>query len=113
MFFCKYLDPVYVKQEKLDVMVSLACEENIVQILNELREYATEIDIEFVRHSIRAIGQCAISIEKTAAQCVDKLLDLVNTRVNYIVQEVVIVMKDVFRKYPNEYEGVILSLIHI
>ena len=110
VFFCKYLDPVYVKQEKLDVMVSLACEENIVQILNELREYATEIDIEFVRHSIRAIGQCAISIEKTAAQCVDKLLDLVNTRVNYIVQEVVIVMKDVFRKYPNEYEGVINTL---
>ena len=45
MFFCKYLDPVYLKQEKLDVIVSLACEENIVQILNELREYATEIDI--------------------------------------------------------------------
>ncbi|CAL6299271.1 unnamed protein product [Bathycoccus prasinos] len=110
VFFCKYLDPVYLKQEKLDVIVSLACEENIVQILNELREYATEIDIEFVRHSIRAIGQCAISFEKTAAQCVDKLLELVNTRVNYIVQEVVIVMKDVFRKYPNEYEGIINTL---
>ena len=64
----KYLDPVYLKQEKLDVIVSLACEENIVQILNELREYATEIDIEFVRHSIRAIGQCAISFEKKTAQ---------------------------------------------
>jgi len=110
VFFCKYLDPVYLKQEKLDVIVSLACEENIVQILNELREYATEVDIEFVRHSIRAIGQCAISFEKTAAQCVDKLLELVNTRVNYIVQEVVIVMKDVFRKYPNEYEGIINTL---
>lgn len=110
MFFCKYLDPVYVKQEKLDIMVNLASEDNITQILSELREYATEIDIEFVRHSIRAIGQCAISIEKAASQCVHKLLELVSTRVNYVVQEVVIVMKDIFRKYPDEYEGVINTL---
>jgi len=110
VFFCKYLDPVYVKQEKLDIMVNLASEDNITQILSELREYATEIDIEFVRHSIRAIGQCAISIEKAASQCVRKLLELVSTRVNYVVQEVVIVMKDIFRKYPDEYEGVINTL---
>jgi len=110
VFFCKYLDPCYVKEEKLDIIVSLVCEQNIEKILNELKEYATEIDIEFVRHSIRAIGQCAISIETTASLCVEKLIELLNTRVNYIVQEVVIVMRDIFRKYPNRYEGIIKTV---
>ena len=49
VFFCKYNDPIYVKLEKLDIMIALASERNIDQVLLELREYATEVDIDFVR----------------------------------------------------------------
>lgn len=38
------------------------------------------------------------------------LLDLIKTKVNYVVQEVVIVIKDIFRKYPNRYESVVAAL---
>ena len=39
IFFCKYNDPVYVKVEKLDIMVQLVQEQNMEQVLLELREY--------------------------------------------------------------------------
>lgn len=38
MFFVKYNDPVYVKMDKLDVMIRLANEHNIQEVLSELKE---------------------------------------------------------------------------
>ena len=46
-----------------------------------------------MRKSIKAIGQCAIKIESAAERCVNVLMDLINTRVSYVVQEAVVVMK--------------------
>lgn len=58
-----------------------------------LDRYASEVDVDFVRKSIKAIGQTAISIESAAERCVNVLLDLIGTRVSYDVQEAVVVMK--------------------
>merc|ERR1712151_1297071 len=44
MFVCKYNDPLYVKLEKIAVMVQLASERNVDQILPEFEEYASEVD---------------------------------------------------------------------
>ncbi|KAF4612406.1 hypothetical protein D9613_003746 [Agrocybe pediades] len=107
VFFCKYNDPLYVKVEKLDIMVRLASENNVDALLSELKEYSSEVDVDFVRKGIKAIGQTAIKIEPAAERCVNVLLDLIATRVSYVVQEAVVVMKDIFRKYPSTYEGVI------
>ncbi len=49
VFFCKYNDPAYVKLEKLEVIIKLATAANIDQVLMELREYASEVDVDFVR----------------------------------------------------------------
>lgn len=38
VFFCKYNDPIFVKMEKLDVLVMLASDRNIDQVL--LASYA-------------------------------------------------------------------------
>lgn len=32
-------------------------------MLAELKEYATEVDVDFVRKAVRAIGRCAIKVE--------------------------------------------------
>ncbi|KAI8610531.1 Clathrin/coatomer adaptor, adaptin-like protein [Chytriomyces sp. MP71] len=110
VFFCKYNDPIYIKISKLEIMFRLVTEENIEQVLNELKEYATEIDVDFVRKSIRAIGKCAIKIESAADRCIRSLVDLIKTKVNYVVQESIVVIKDIFRRYPNKYEGIITTL---
>merc|ERR1711965_423105 len=110
VFFCKYNDPIYVKMEKLEIMIKLASERNVDQVLMELKEYSTEVDVEFVRRSVRAIGRCAIKLEKAAERCINVLLELIQTKVNYVVQEAVIVIKDIFRKFPNRYESIIGTL---
>ena len=110
VFFCKYNDPPYVKVEKLDIMVRLAQPKNVDTLLSELKEYASEVDVDFVRKSIKAIGQTAIKIDDAAERCINVLLDLISTRVSYVVQEAIVVIKDIFRKYPHSYEGIIPTL---
>jgi hypothetical protein len=109
VFFCKYNDPNYLKMQKLEIMVRIANDKNVDQLLAELKEYALEVDMDFVRRAVKAIGQVAIKIESASEKCVNTLLDLINTKVNYVVQEAVVVIKDIFRKYPG-YEGIIPTL---
>ena len=110
VFFCKYNDPVYVKIEKLEILVKLASERNLDQVLQELKEYATEIDVEFVRRAVHAIGNCAIKLDRGADRCVDCLMELIRTKVPHIVQESIVVMKHIFRKYPERHEGILATL---
>jgi len=109
VFFCKYNDPPYLKLQKLEIMVRIASETNVDQLLAELKEYAMEVDMDFVRRAVKAIGQVAIKIESASEKCVNTLLDLIATKVNYVVQEAIVVIKDIFRKYPG-YEGIIPTL---
>jgi vesicle coat complex subunit len=46
-----------------------------------------------VRRNIKAIGQATVKIEAGAERCVNVLLDLIATRVSYVVQEAVVAMK--------------------
>ncbi|KAL8760384.1 MAG: hypothetical protein Q9199_000007 [Rusavskia elegans] len=109
VFFCKYDDPSYIKFEKLEIMVRIANDKNVDQLLAELKEYALEVDMDIVKRAVKAIGQVAIKIESGSEKCVNTLLDLINTKVNYVVQEAIVVIKDIFRKYPG-YEGIIPTL---
>ena len=110
------------KLEKLDIMIRLAGPGNIGNVLAELKEwvclaypqsihqclliysrmwlpssltcrYATEVDVDFVRKSVRAIGRCAIKVESAAERCVSTLVELIQTKVTYVVQEAVVVIK--------------------
>ncbi|ONK63822.1 uncharacterized protein A4U43_C07F19300 [Asparagus officinalis] len=110
VFFCKYNDPIYVKMEKLEIMIKMASDRNIDQVLLELKEYATEVDVDFVRKAVRAIGRCAIKLERATERCISVLLELIKIKVNYVVQEAIIVIKDIFRRYPNTYESIIATL---
>ncbi|KAF5331078.1 hypothetical protein D9619_005543 [Psilocybe cf. subviscida] len=110
VFFCKYNDPIYVKLAQLEIMYRLARAENANEVLAELQEYASEVDIDFSRKAVRSIGRLAIKVEAAADSCIKSLLELIETKVTYVVQEAVIVIKDVFRRYPGKYEGIIPTL---
>lgn len=68
------------------------------------------MDIDFVRKAVRSIGRLAIKVEAAADDCIQALLDLIDTGVTYVVQEAIIVIKDIFRRYPGKYEGIIPTL---
>jgi vesicle coat complex subunit len=63
-----------------------------------------------VRKSISVIGRCAIKIPSSSDRCVKVLIELLELGSNHAVQEIVVVMKDIFRKFPSKYEGVIPTL---
>jgi len=42
---------------------------------------------------VRAIGRCAVSLEAAAERCINVLLELIRSKVNYVVQEAVTVIK--------------------
>ncbi|KAK1924965.1 vesicle-mediated transport-related protein [Papiliotrema laurentii] len=110
VFFCKYNDPIYVKLAKLEIMYRLTRDENVSEVLAELKEYASEVDVDFVRKAVRSIGRLAIKISSASDQCISTLLNLMQTKISYVVQEAIVVIKDIFRRYPNQYESVIGTL---
>ena len=105
IFFSSFTEPLYNKLEKLDILYKLVSMNNIDIVLNELREYASDVDIQFVRKSVKLIGQCAIKLEKAAQRCVEALVELVKTQISFVIQEAIICLRDIFRRYPNTFEG--------
>ncbi|KNB43375.1 hypothetical protein JH06_3696 [Blastocystis sp. subtype 4] len=110
VFFCKYNDPYYVKMEKLELLISLATSRHLERILSEFKDYSTQADVSFVRASVRAIGRCALKLESSADRCVNVLLYLLQSKISYVVQEVIIVLTDMFRLYPGKYTSVIVPM---
>ena len=110
MFFCRFSDPHYIKLEKLEILLKLANESNIDQILHELKEYVDEVDVAFVRKCVRTFGRLAIKLENMADKCVHALFECWQKKAAYMIQESVIVMRDIFRKYPKRYEGILTQI---
>jgi AP-1 complex subunit beta-1 len=81
--------------EKLEIMIMLASDKTIDHVLLELKRYATEADVEFVRKAIRAIGRCAIKLQNAAERCIHVLLELIQSdeKYNAVVQEAIVVIK--------------------
>lgn len=111
MFFCRFDDPIYVKDTKLEIIYLLANELNVAVVLRELEEYATEVDVAMARKAIRAFGNLAVKLENAADQCVEVICDLISNGIPYIVQEATVVIKNVLRKYPRRFDFAIQELV--
>ena len=111
VFFSKYNDPNYVKMEKLDILVTICSATTAQLILDELQEYCNSVDVAFVKKSVRAVGQIAIKIEPSARRCVDILVGLISlNKADYAIEEAVIVMCDILRKFPGTFESTITAI---
>lgn len=100
VFYCKHNDPLYLKLEKIEILVNLVSEANAKHVIAELKEYCIEVDMIFVRRAVKALGQVAVKVESSSEMVVDTLLDLLDHKIPYVTQEVAIVMRDILRKYP-------------
>jgi vesicle coat complex subunit len=81
VFFCNFNDPLYVKTAKIELIVKLADMRNVDQILAELKDYATEVDITLARAAISAMGRIAIKLEDACERCVLSFHDLIKNKV--------------------------------
>lgn len=61
-FYCRYNEPTFIQQMKIDILPMLATETNFVDILNELKEYVPGGEEVTSRAAIRAICQLGLSL---------------------------------------------------
>lgn len=114
VFFIKYSDPLYLKLEKLEIVISLANESNCALLLSELKEYAMEIEPALVSKSIQAIGAVAIKLSSSVVQAANLLISLMEQRGGeLIINEAVGVFTQILRRYPgrNDLITLIVPLI--
>lgn len=112
MFFCRFSDPIYVKLTKVDVLVSVADSTNIDIIVAELHEYCNDMDEDFVRRAVRAIGQVVCKVERVAKKGVEALREHINHEggSESALQEAVVVSSKIFRKYPKKFESLLKDI---
>jgi len=97
--------------EKIDVLVKVADNGNIDLIMSELKEYCHDIELDFVRKSVKAIGLVATKVERCAKRAVEILEELVQQEgADTALQEAIQVCHDIFRKYPAQFSSLIWGL---
>ena len=110
VFYTKFNDPVYVKQEKVDILVKVADEKNCGQIINELKQYASDVDAELVTASIKAIGFIVRKVESAAQNAADAISLIVKEAIGGLaLQDSVVVARDILRKFPGKYEKLLVD----
>lgn len=77
MFYCKFNDPIYLKMEKLDILIRLVNGKSIGNVLQELRVYASDVELEFGKKAIGCIGRCAIKLPDFVDTCVGTLQEII------------------------------------
>ncbi|CEP63580.1 Apl2p LALA0_S08e05842g [Lachancea lanzarotensis] len=85
IFYVKFNDPLYLKLEKIDILVRLVDPSNLKQctlLLAELKEYALEFEPEFVARAIIALSQLGVKYSeiKFVRKVLDILVELCKTR---------------------------------
>lgn len=107
VFFVKFNDPYYIKLEKLHILIKLCNGQNFDAVLGELKEYTNELDTQFVRKTISAIGSIAVKYEKSVDKCINILMHLLRTLKDiktHVIDEIMLAMEKIYRKYPNKWK---------
>lgn len=79
-FFVHARDPLHTRVQKLDVLVSLADEACVSQLLGEMQHYCRDPDKAFVTAAVRAVGRIAANVPSVAERVLRGLMALVQVR---------------------------------
>ncbi|XP_017293857.1 AP-4 complex subunit beta-1 [Kryptolebias marmoratus] len=97
-FFCGYAEPAFIKQRKMQVMVELVNDENVVMLLDELKGYCTDVNSDTAQAAISAIGRIGRSYSD---RCLEILTGLLGLKQDHITSAVVQTMRDLVWVCPQ------------
>ncbi|XP_023445868.1 AP-4 complex subunit beta-1 isoform X3 [Dasypus novemcinctus] len=100
-------EPHYIKLQKVEVLCELVNDENVQQVLEELRGYCTDVSADFAQAAIFAIGGIARTYTD---QCVQILTELLGLRQEHITTVVVQTFRDLVWLCPQCTEAVCQAL---
>ena len=64
--FCRNIDPIYVKLEKLSILVHIATDDNIHLILNEFKEVVNYKNGTLTKRAMEVLVDCCIQLSSSA-----------------------------------------------
>nr|XP_061803579.1 AP-4 complex subunit beta-1-like [Nerophis lumbriciformis] len=97
-FFCGYAEPAYIKQRKMQVLVELVNDDNVAMLLDELKEYCTDVNTDTAQAAISAIGRIGRSYSD---RCLVILTGLLGLKQENITSAVVQTMRDLVWVCPQ------------
>ncbi|XP_061327967.1 AP-4 complex subunit beta-1 [Pezoporus flaviventris] len=106
-FFCSYSEPHYIKCQKMDVLCELVNDENVQQVLEELKSYCNDVSIELAQGAIFAIGNIARTYTE---QCVGILTELLRLQQEHITSAVIRAFRDLVWLCPQCTDAVCQAL---
>ena len=99
-FFCHYNDPAYVKRLKIDILTEVVDPQNTYEIVNELTEYVTDVDIPIAKESIKAVGKIALKGD-ALGEIIDRLLQFLGMGIDYVTAETLVQVRNILRRFPE------------
>ncbi|NWZ68892.1 AP4B1 protein, partial [Acrocephalus arundinaceus] len=106
-FFCSYSEPHYIKCQKMEVLCELVNDENVQQVLEELKGYCTDVSEELAQAAIFAIANIARTYTE---QCVGILTELLGLQQEHITSAVVRAFRDLAWLCPQCTDAVCQAL---
>ncbi|OWK53798.1 AP-4 complex subunit beta-1 [Lonchura striata] len=106
-FFCSYSEPHYIKCQKMEVLCELVNDENVQQVLEELKGYCTDVSEELAQGAIFAIANIARTYTE---QCVGILTELLGLQQEHITSAVVRTFRDLAWLCPQCTDAVCQAL---
>ena len=83
----------------------------MAEIVGELTEYVTDVDVDVARRAIQTIGHIAWRLPNSATRVIQEMLKLLEVDIEYVTAETVIAMKDLMRKYPDVLVEEVMEVI--
>jgi AP-1 complex subunit beta-1 len=83
----------------------IASENNNQEIVNELSEYVTDVNADIAKRSLRCFGTIILRLPAVSKNATEQLRNFLSLKINYVTNEIMVVLKDILRKYTDFIEG--------
>lgn len=109
-FYCKADEPTYIKSIKVKILGELANEYNLGDLLNELNDYANDVDIEMARKSVKILTDIALRLPEVSKALLINLDSYFRTDKAYLANEAMLSFHQILRKFPKLFPDVSKSI---
>ena len=110
-FYCKVDEPTYIKNIKVRVLGELANEYNLGDLLNELNDYATDVDLEMARKAIMTLTKIALNLPEVSKALLININSYYKLGQNHLANEVMLSFHQILRKYPKLFGDIAATLL--
>ncbi|XP_036389534.1 AP-4 complex subunit beta-1 [Megalops cyprinoides] len=107
-FFCSYSEPSYIKFRKMEILVELVNDENVVLVLEELQAYCTDVSPELAQAAIFAVGRIG---RMYSEKCLSILTGLLGLKQDHITSAVVQTFRDLVWLCPQCTPSVCAAIV--